>query len=137
MVVVGDPKQLPSTVISKNCKDAGYGRSWIENVMECHPDKVYLLDTQYRMDPEIVKFSNMHFYDNRIKNGNVVYERDPFVERPFLFIDTKRRGVEANDNLSWRNAYEAATIRALLHMDSDTRNTVALLCVKDSEIMQQ
>lgn len=119
VVVVGDPKQLPSTVISKECKDVGYGRSWIENAMGFHPQKAHMLDIQYRMDPEIVHFSNIHFYDSRIKNADVVYQRIPSIDNPFQFIDTKKRGMEFKDNLSWRNAYEAATIRALMNTDPD------------------
>jgi senataxin len=66
IVVVGDPQQLPATVIDQDCVDAGYGRSWLQNIQNYHPDKVHLLDTQYRMDPKILAFPNNMFYDNRI-----------------------------------------------------------------------
>jgi len=91
----------------------------MENAMEYNPQAVHLLDVQYRMDPEIVRFSNIYFYDSQIKNADVVYNRTPLIMHPFQFIDTKRRGIEVRDNLSWRNAYEVVTIRALLNTDPD------------------
>jgi len=91
----------------------------MENAMEYNPQAVHLLDVQYRMDPEIVRFSNNNFYDSQIKNADVVYNRTPLIMHPFQFIDTKRRGIEVRDNLSWRNAYEVVTIRALLNTDPD------------------
>jgi hypothetical protein len=66
IVVMGDPMQLPPTVINTDCKNAGFGRSWMANIQFLRPDLVHLLDTQYRMDPAILKFPNKHFYKSRI-----------------------------------------------------------------------
>ena len=47
--VIGDPKQLPATVIHPSCRLAGFGKSWLEKIHSTYPHKVHLLDTQYRM----------------------------------------------------------------------------------------
>ena len=35
VVVVGDPKQLPSTVIHQGCKELGYGDSFLTHILKC------------------------------------------------------------------------------------------------------
>ena len=119
IVVVGDPKQLPATTIDMQCKEIGFGVSWMERVQKIYPDKVHLLDTQYRMDPEILKFPNAMFYKNRIKSGDCVLRYSPAVSRPVGFVDTSNRSCEERDNFSTKNSQEAFIIRALLREDSD------------------
>jgi hypothetical protein len=119
IVIVGDPKQLPATVIDVDCKAAGFGYSWLGKIQSLHPEKVHLLDTQYRMDPQILVFPNRTFYDNRILSGENVLSRDIYVEKPFLFIDTDGRGQEEQEAFSWNNVYEATVIKSLLLTDPD------------------
>jgi hypothetical protein len=119
IVIVGDPKQLPATVIDVDCKTAGFGYSWLGKIQNLHPEKVHLLDTQYRMDPKILVFPNRTFYDNRILSGESVLSRDIYVENPFLFVDTDGRGQEEQEAFSWTNVYEATVIKALLLTDLD------------------
>lgn len=47
LVLVGDPKQLPATVISQLAADKGYARSLFQRLQSCGVP-VSLLDTQYR-----------------------------------------------------------------------------------------
>ncbi|GJQ11414.1 hypothetical protein GpartN1_g3205.t1 [Galdieria partita] len=66
-VLVGDPQQLPATVFS--CGDLGtaYGQSLLERF--CRVGRpVIMLDTQYRMHPEISSFPNQYFYQGLLKN---------------------------------------------------------------------
>lgn len=119
MVVVGDPMQLPATVLHPACKRAGFGRSWLDKVYGEYRTKVHLLDTQYRMDPQILAFPNQAFYANRINSGDNVRGRTPFVEHPFRFIDTDGKGHEESHNFSWRNVYEVTVVKNLIFQDSD------------------
>jgi hypothetical protein len=119
IVVVGDPKQLPATVIDVDCKAAGFGYSWLGKIQSLHPEKVHLLDTQYRMDPQILTFPNRSFYNNRILSGENVLSRETYIEKPFLFIDTDRRGQEEQEAFSWTNVFEAMVIKSLLLTDPD------------------
>ncbi|KAK4528105.1 hypothetical protein GAYE_SCF51G6039 [Galdieria yellowstonensis] len=60
-VLIGDPQQLPATVFS--CGDLGtaYGQSLMERF--CRLGRhVMVLNTQYRMHPEISLFPNQYFY---------------------------------------------------------------------------
>jgi tetratricopeptide (TPR) repeat protein len=119
IVVMGDPKQLPATVIDVDCKVAGFGDSWLGKIQSLHPEKVHLLNTQYRMDPQILVFPNRTFYNDRILSGDNVLSREIYVEKPFLFVDTDGRGQEEQEAFSWINVYEATAIKSLLLTDVD------------------
>lgn len=129
VVVMGDPKQLRSTVLSPTCSAAGFGESWLGNIYLSKNDCVHLLDTQYRMDPSILCFPNRRFYNERIQSGESVFRRSPDVSCPFCFIDTQGRGREEYDeNKSVRNSYEVAVVNECLRNDSD----IAALLSADS-----
>jgi hypothetical protein len=121
VVVMGDPKQLRPTVISMACAENGFGDSFLGQLYKKDPQSLHLLDTQYRMDPIIIRFPNIQFYRGRIKNGENVHSRQPMVEHPFLFEDTARKGQEMKIGFSWRNQYEVSVINVMLRSDSDIR----------------
>lgn len=68
-ILVGDPKQLPPTVFSKQAARFQYEQSLFVRMQKNHPDDVHLLDTQYRMHPEISLFPSQTFYDGRLLDG--------------------------------------------------------------------
>ncbi|GBF63625.1 helicase [Trichophyton mentagrophytes] len=68
-VLVGDPKQLPPTVLSKEASRFQYEQSLFVRMQANHPNDVHLLDTQYRMHPEISKFPSQAFYDGKLQDG--------------------------------------------------------------------
>ncbi len=125
ILVMGDPKQLRPTVIDLDCARAGYGQSFLGQVFKGSPEKLHLLDTQYRMDPAIVAFPNRRFYNNQIQNGENVLQREPHVNKPFLFVDTNRYGREEKIQHSWQNQYEASAIAVLLRRDEDINRLLA------------
>ena len=96
----------------------------MENVNTLYPTSVHLLNVQYRMDPKIINFSNKEFYDNRITSSQCVKDRYPSVAFPIRFIDTMNRGAEEKENFSWRNTYEANTIKSILKNDQDIRKII-------------
>jgi hypothetical protein len=57
-ILVGDPNQLPPTVMSREAKDLGYDQSVFIRIQKSAPDIVYLLGIQYRMHPEISTLRN-------------------------------------------------------------------------------
>ncbi|KAF2083431.1 hypothetical protein K490DRAFT_51715, partial [Saccharata proteae CBS 121410] len=68
-IFVGDPKQLPPTVFSKEAARFQYEQSLFVRMQGNHPDDVHLLDTQYRMHPEISLFPSRTFYDGKLLDG--------------------------------------------------------------------
>lgn len=68
-VMVGDPKQLPPTVFSKEAARFQYEQSLFVRMQNNSPDEVHLLDTQYRMHPDISLFPSRTFYDDLLKDG--------------------------------------------------------------------
>jgi len=68
-ILVGDPKQLPPTVFSKEAARFQYEQSLFVRMQKNHPDDVHLLDTQYRMHPEISSFPSETFYDGKLLDG--------------------------------------------------------------------
>ncbi|KAJ5339301.1 hypothetical protein N7452_006029 [Penicillium brevicompactum] len=68
-VLVGDPKQLPPTVLSKMASQFQYEQSLFVRMQKNHPRDVHLLDIQYRMHPEISNFPSQTFYDGKLEDG--------------------------------------------------------------------
>ncbi|KAF3504992.1 hypothetical protein F2Q69_00045549 [Brassica cretica] len=90
--LVGDPKQLPATVISTVAQDSGYGTSMFERLQKAgYPVK--MLKTQYRMHPEIRSFPSKEFYEEALEDGSDIEAqttRDWHKYRcfgPFCFFD--------------------------------------------------
>jgi hypothetical protein len=63
VVLIGDHKQLPPTVVSQEARERGLGLSLFERLTDF---PLHLLDIQRRMHPSIMEFSNQHFYNNRV-----------------------------------------------------------------------
>ncbi|KAJ5101194.1 hypothetical protein N7456_007246 [Penicillium angulare] len=68
-VLVGDPKQLPPTVLSKMASKFQYEQSLFVRMQQNHPNDVHLLDVQYRMHPDISRFPSLTFYDGKLQDG--------------------------------------------------------------------
>ena len=68
VVLVGDPQQLPATILSQRGKDLLLERSLFER-LQLAGCPVHLLQVQYRMHPSIREFPSRHFYENRLVDG--------------------------------------------------------------------
>ncbi|KAI5285833.1 DEAD-box type RNA helicase [Ascosphaera aggregata] len=99
-ILVGDPKQLPPTVLSREAARFQYEQSLFVRMQANHPKDVHLLDTQYRMHPDISSFPSSAFYDGRLKNGpdmGALRKRlwhNSSLLSPYRFFDV--RGMHAN-----------------------------------------
>ncbi|SPQ19663.1 bc50827a-d072-4c71-b1bd-e443da840486 [Thermothielavioides terrestris] len=68
-ILVGDPKQLPPTVLSQSAARYGYDQSLFVRMQKNHAKDVHLLDMQYRMHPEISRFPSKVFYEGLLQDG--------------------------------------------------------------------
>lgn len=68
-ILVGDPKQLPPTVLSREAARFQYEQSLFVRMQANSPEDVHLLNTQYRMHPEISLFPSTTFYDAKLLDG--------------------------------------------------------------------
>jgi hypothetical protein len=69
-VLVGDPQQLPPTVISKTISEI-YSRSLFERISKSYDDAArFRLVVQYRMHPAIRRFPSNYFYDGSLRDGD-------------------------------------------------------------------
>ncbi|XP_071712086.1 uncharacterized protein [Rutidosis leptorrhynchoides] len=90
-IMVGDPKQLPATVLSDVASKYLYQCSMFERLQKAgHP--VIMLTKQYRMHPDICRFPSLHFYDGNLLNGDGMCSKDkPYHKTrglgPYLFFD--------------------------------------------------
>ncbi|KAL0106520.1 hypothetical protein PUN28_016311 [Cardiocondyla obscurior] len=112
MVLVGDPNQLPATIISQRAKKLGLDQSVfsrIQNVFASHPNSpIIMLDTQYRMDYAISYWPNKHFYKGRLKNAVESFSTFPFY--PYRVL---HHGFVQNDD-KFSNTTEAEFIANII-----------------------
>ncbi|GMI90942.1 hypothetical protein like AT4G30100 [Hibiscus trionum] len=112
-VLVGDPQQLPATVISKAAGTLLYSRSLFERFQQAGCPTM-LLSVQYRMHPQIRDFPSRYFYQGRLIDSesvanlpDEVYYKDPLL-KPYLFYDiTHGRESHRGGSVSYQNVHEA------------------------------
>jgi len=105
LVMAGDPRQLPPTVLSKEAQDAGLGVSLFERFQSNLSDEHnVMLTTQYRMNETIMSFPSKKFYENRlvadesVKHGLLKdlpgVTEVTLTSGPFEFVDTAGKGFQ-------------------------------------------
>lgn len=116
VLVVGDPMQLPATVMSPMAKKFNLDRSLHQRLMQCNYPFI-MLQEQYRMRREISKFASNQFYEGKLRNSEKV-EKSFYVspcpllepsQDPFLFQDVNGRE-EQKGNGSIQNLAEAKAV---------------------------
>ncbi|KAL6760052.1 AAA domain-containing protein [Haematococcus lacustris] len=68
VVMAGDPRQLPPTVVSQQALALRLDVTLFDRVSASGVAPL-LLDTQYRMHPAIAAFASQHFYQGRLRDG--------------------------------------------------------------------
>ena len=121
VVLAGDPCQLPPTVISQEAARQGFDQSLMQRQIRLHGSEiVQLLDVQYRMHDQIMRFSSDYFYQGELHSDSSVSDHtladfcdvktDPAITTPITFIDTAGAGWEEQaepDGESRQNLHEA------------------------------
>lgn len=126
-ILVGDPKQLPATVLSKMAASYGYEQSLFVRMQKNHPEDTHLLDTQYRMHPEISLFPSQRFYDGKLVDGNnmAVLRTQPWHSHPLLspyrFFDVKGNQQRGPGHSLMNTAEIAVAMQLYKRITSDYR----------------
>ena len=127
VVMAGDHCQLPPTILSSAAIQEGFGVSLMERSIGVHPGAAKMLEVQYRMHEQIMRFSSQEFYDDRLSAHESVVghtlaqlanvKPNPllpgWLDEPLLFIDTAGADYDEElepDGLSKRNPQEAALV---------------------------
>ncbi|KAJ3675167.1 hypothetical protein LUZ60_004209 [Juncus effusus] len=117
--LVGDPVQLPATVISPTAEKLGYGTSLFKRFQQAG-FPVQMLNTQYRMHPEISIFPSKEFYNGNLQDGDLVNRKKPWhgfrCFGPFCFFDlAESTESQPSGSGSWVNREEVDFIVLLYH----------------------
>ena len=104
VVLAGDPKQLPPTILSPEAAKAGLAVSLFERLLADHGDGVKrMLREQYRMNTAIMSFPSKEMYGGELRAHPSVAERtlaDVLPPEaagdfpPVLYIDTAGKGFD-------------------------------------------
>lgn len=130
VVLVGDHRQLPATVLSKKLVSMGYDRSLLQRLVE-NDSPVLLLTKQYRMHPEISEFPSTYFYGGRLVQDAQMsdwtaqaYHDDPAF-KPLLFLDVQGGAQsQVSGSTSLRNLSEVEVVVQLVRRLVETYPSV-------------
>jgi superfamily I DNA and/or RNA helicase len=131
VVLAGDPKQLPPTILSQEAARAGLAVSLFERLLQDHGEGVKrMLREQYRMNTRIMEFPSREMYGGELRAHPSVADRTlaqvltPGAEvdaPPVLFLDTAGKGFEEQVEETSRSLYNpgeadliVARVKALL-----------------------
>lgn len=122
LVLVGDHKQLPPTVLSAEAEKKGSNISLFERLIN-FGIKPYLLDVQFRMHPSISQFPNQVFYEGLIKNHETCQSREtipgfPWPNKNFnvAFINVPAQERFQQNRKSFYNEDEIYLIRRIIQL---------------------
>ncbi|KAF9454791.1 hypothetical protein P691DRAFT_804153 [Macrolepiota fuliginosa MF-IS2] len=119
-VLVGDPQQLPPTVLSQEAGKYRYNQSLFVRMQKSQPDAVHLLSIQYRMHPDISQLPSAVFYEGRLKDGPKMAEKtiQPWHTNPrfgtYKFFNISK-GLEEASGRSIKNVAECHAAVALFN----------------------
>uniref|UniRef100_A0A8C8SNP1 Senataxin n=1 Tax=Pelusios castaneus TaxID=367368 RepID=A0A8C8SNP1_9SAUR len=137
LILVGDPKQLPPTVISMKAQEYGYDQSMMarlhkhleeqvrQNVIGKLP--VVQLTVQYRMHPDICLFPSNYIYGRTLKTDRATEESrcsSDWLFQPYLVFDVAD-GHEKRDNDSFANPQEVKLVMEIMKLIREKKNDIS------------
>jgi ATP-dependent RNA/DNA helicase IGHMBP2 len=125
VVLAGDHKQLPPTVLSQEAAKGGLGRSLFERLVDGQDGRIHrMLREQYRMNDVLMSLISEDFYGGLLRAhpsvarrtlADVLFPGASVDAPPFLFLDTAGKGFEETQEAkveSYDNKGEAALVTA-------------------------
>lgn len=99
LVLAGDHCQLSPTVKSNNGMDNKLSHTLFEKLVNLYPQAVSLLDTQYRMNEQIMNYPSSALYGGMLKaDRSVAHWTIANDSEPIVYIDTAGAGFEETEN---------------------------------------
>lgn len=116
LVLAGDPKQLPPTVVSMDAKEAGLDVTLFERIESLTGHgRTRMLETQFRMRTEIAAFSNARYYEGKLKTDESAAKQEGLPDLPAAaFQHVTGRENERQRNGSISNDFEVACVADLV-----------------------
>ncbi len=118
LVLAGDHCQLPPTVKSQEAAKQGLEETLLETAVKSSEGLSVLLDTQYRMNEQIMGFSSRQFYQGKLRADASVASHTLFPNSEVVtFIDTAGCGFDEGregDQGSYFNEGEAGLLNTFL-----------------------
>lgn len=117
-VMVGDPQQLPATILSQRARELNLERSLFDRLQRAGAP-VKVLTIQYRMHPQIRQFPSAYFYNDSLVDGeNVVHNQfhefyNHSLLKPYVFFDVAMGQHARQYSGSLQNHVEAEMATAL------------------------
>jgi len=137
VIMAGDHLQLPPTVKSIQAAKEGLASTLFEKAI-ANTGADVMLETQYRMHPEIMEFSSQHFYEGKLQTANEVLQRDWHESGiRFQFIDTAGCGFaekQKAETLSTYNKEEAALLVKHLGKQNLTDQSIGIIAPYKAQI---
>ncbi len=125
VVLAGDHKQLPPTVLHPDAKPLSF--TMFERFIKLYPENSYMLKIQYRMNEIIKEFPSQEFYSGELISAEEVKERklsditgkkgcDPITDdTPVVFVDTEGKLLEMQKKGS-RSRYNPEEAKIVKHI---------------------
>ncbi|KAF1348692.1 SEN1 N terminal-domain-containing protein [Delphinella strobiligena] len=147
-ILVGDPKQLPPTVLSRQAASMKFEQSLFVRMQDNFPDAVHLLDTQYRMHPDISAFPSASFYGGKLLDGDDMagLRRRPWhssdLLAPYRFYDVEGKHQAARTGHSLINLAEVDVALGLYNRltkdypDFDWKNNIGIITPYKSQLRE-
>ncbi|XP_032489831.1 probable helicase senataxin isoform X1 [Phocoena sinus] len=133
LILVGDPKQLPPTVISVKAQEYGYDQSMMARFYKLLEENVehnvigrlpvLQLTVQYRMHPDICLFPSNYVYNRNLKTNRMTEAircSSDWPFQPYLVFDVGD-GSEKRDNDSYVNVQEIKLVMELVKLMKDKK----------------
>lgn len=116
LVLIGDHKQLPAVVLSKEAVRLGLHVSLFERLMKSGSVISVLLNRQRRMHPSISAWPNMTFYEGKLEDDESCSTDHDLVDfkTRVMFIDTEGVGSEELVGTSTRNLSESSILGGVI-----------------------
>lgn len=137
VVLAGDTKQLPATTMSQLAKEKNYDRSMMGR-LEQNKQPALMLETQYRMDPEICHWPSRQYYDGRLQtHSSIVPNVDSGVTQAKAFYDiASGKESSSGNSMSKQNEKEANYVLQLIRKirEKDTTSSIGVISFYGAQV---